>query len=74
MNCACGKPLHYQNQATKELVDWLSDRLGVEIEVQIGNRRYSVQRHFIALHGLNGCEAEMLADCGVIRRLCDALR
>ncbi len=67
--CACGKPLHYRNSELKRIIEELSSRLGQEVEVCIGDRRFMVQRHYIALHGLNGPDVESLADQGIIRRI-----
>ena len=69
MNCACGNPLHYKNRLQQHMVQRFSDQLGAEVEIEIGTRRYSVQRHYIALHGLKASEAENLADQDIIRRI-----
>jgi hypothetical protein len=68
MNCACGKPLHYQNHELEGLIERMSARFGPEVVVEIGDKSYLVQRHYIALHGLKAKEAESLADQGIIRR------
>jgi len=69
MKCACGKPFHYKNKDQQHMVQRFSDQLGADVEVEIGDRRYSAQRHYIALHGLRAQEAETLADQGIIRRI-----
>lgn len=50
--CACGKPLHYVSPEARALVERMIDQLGENIVVTLGDKSYSVPRHFIALHGL----------------------
>jgi len=52
--CACGRPLHYGSAAARLKVVDLILRLGPDTTVIIGDRRFRVQRHYIALHGLRG--------------------
>jgi len=66
--CACGKPLHYRDPELRRQVQRLVDELGPEIEVVHLGRRYLVQRHYLALHGLAGDRLELLADQKVVRR------
>jgi hypothetical protein len=60
--CACGKPLHYTDPTVRKVMDQLVKNLGPTIRVTIVDpktkepKTYLVQRHFIALHGLNGWE------------------
>lgn len=49
--CACGRPLHYTDPKTRRDVERLIKTQGDDIGVQIGDRRWLVQRHYIALHG-----------------------
>lgn len=69
MKCACGKPLHYTNQRIRSEVEELVARLGPDIVVLCAGKRYSVSRHYIALHGLKGWELETLAVQGVVKCL-----
>ena len=50
--CACGRSLHYGSAAAHLKVLDLIHRLGPTTTVLIGGRRFRVQRHYIALHGL----------------------
>lgn len=54
--CACGRPLHYQNPESQALIQRLVDIHGPDVRVTIGDHTWSVQRHYIALHGLRGWE------------------
>lgn len=52
--CACGQPLHYTNPRVEAMIRELIALVGDEmIEVSVRGRRFKVQRHYIALHGLN---------------------
>jgi len=53
-DCYCGRALHYKAQAERERVQQLVDILGEFIPVAFKSKKYSVQRHYIALHGLKG--------------------
>ena len=50
--CACGRPLHYSHFTAHLAVLDLIHRLGPTTMVLIAGRRFRVQRHYIALHGL----------------------
>ncbi len=52
--CHCGKPLHYNNKDVQCYMDKIISDLGRYITVCIGNKNYKVDRHYIALHGLEG--------------------
>lgn len=54
--CHCGQPLHYPDPEMQAAVERLIARDGPFIEVRVGNRRWRVQRHYIALHGLRAWE------------------
>jgi hypothetical protein len=68
MNCACGQPLHYTNLHTKALVERLCEEVGEYVVVVMDGKRYRVQRHFIALHGLKAQELEELVVRGIVMR------
>jgi hypothetical protein len=67
--CACGRPIHYRNHKSQVAIEKLAAQLGPEVEVVVGDRKYAVQRHYIALHGLNAQQLENLADQGIVRRV-----
>lgn len=69
MNCACGMPLHYNSSMTEEAINKLSNQLGEFVEVKVEDRKYKVQRHYIALHGIKAAELDELADRGIVERL-----
>lgn len=51
--CACGEKLHYTDPEKAKRVQELVDQLGEFIEVvDSKHRRFRVQRHYIALHGI----------------------
>lgn len=53
--CQCGRPLHYSNRSVFEQVQRiveLSEGPFVTVKI-LGVGSYRVQRHFIALHGIN---------------------
>ncbi len=51
--CACGEKLHYTDPEKEKRCKELFDQLGDFIEViDSKNRRFRVQRHYIALHGI----------------------
>jgi hypothetical protein len=56
--CACGRPLHYTDPDVEEMVRALVAMNGEYVSVMVGNRVWLVQRHYIALHGLNAGELE----------------
>jgi hypothetical protein len=58
--CHCGLPLHYED---KVLERHMLDRvrvLGEFVAVTVGGRTWSVQRHYVALHGLNAADLPTL--------------
>jgi hypothetical protein len=67
--CACGKPLHYTDLDTRFLVDGLVAQRGEFMEVSCAGKRYFVQRHYVALHGLKGAELPALAKLGIVQIL-----
>lgn len=66
--CACGMPLHYTSKVTESQVVRLVEKLGECIPVSANGVRYLVQRHFIALHGLNADDLPQLAEQGIVER------
>lgn len=58
--CACGRPLHYSDALLQGIVQRMVDKLGENIEVVVGGRKWLVPRHYIALHGLKAWELEKL--------------
>lgn len=58
--CHCGKKLHYRNQTTERMMQKLVDSMGEFVEIQCGTRRWKVQRHYIALHGIKAEELPKL--------------
>jgi hypothetical protein len=68
--CPCGKPLHYTDEAEKAFVDSMVDSLGLEVEIEVrGVGVFSVNRHYIALHGFKGEDLEELAAKGIVRKI-----
>lgn len=60
--CHCGEPLHYSDTSVKAWIDKLIADKGEFVTVAgPDGRRWRVQRHYIALHGL---KAEDLAALG----------
>ncbi len=60
--CHCGKPLHYMNLNTFIKISQLSNDLGefIKIKSTQSGKTYLVQRHYIALHGINGEDLDNL--------------
>jgi hypothetical protein len=52
--CHCGKLLHYTDLELEATINELVNRFGDFIPVQVGERTFNVQRHYIALHGIKG--------------------
>jgi len=50
--CACGAPLHYEDDAARRFIEARAAELGENIVVTVGLRHWLVPRHYIALHGL----------------------
>jgi len=59
--CACGKPLHYTDPSVRATVEALIANLGENVKVTTPQGTWSVQRHWIALHGLNTATLPHLA-------------
>lgn len=68
-NCACGKPLHYSDPLIEEAVNRIIATQGEYVTVKCDGKEYSVQRHFIALHGLRAAELPMLVSVGVVAEI-----
>lgn len=58
--CECGRPLHYTDPTTREVVEKFIQNYGEHIRVVVhfvGYRRtFLVSRHYIALHGFKGTD------------------
>ena len=66
--CACGKPLHYKNKVTERMVQMLVDELGEYIAVTVDGKTFSVQRHYIALHGIKDKDLDKLGFSDTIKK------
>ena len=64
--CACGMPLHYSNKQLEAEVTKTVQELGERISIHVGNEKYSAQRHYIALHGLNPKDIPVLLSKGIV--------
>lgn len=51
-DCACGRSLHYNDPEIGAIIRDISDTNGEFITINIGERAFKVQRHYIALHGI----------------------
>lgn len=61
VSCHCGRPLHYGNKKTQAVIEEMVNELGSHIIVSdMGGRKWLVQRHYIALHGLKAWELHKL--------------
>lgn len=69
MNCACGLPLHYSNPEIRKMVETIIAEQGEFVDVGVGDKKYKVQRHYIALHGIKAADLEHLADLGIVERI-----
>lgn len=65
--CACGKPLHYTDENARDYATRMTKMLGEYVQVTVGDKRYMVQRHYLALHGLKAVECEELLAKGILR-------
>lgn len=56
--CYCGKPLHYTDERLKEYMQKLIAEHGEYATVTClrTDKKYKVQRHYIALHSIKGHE------------------
>lgn len=66
--CACGLPLHYRDKAIEAKITKMSEELGEYMPVTVGEDRYMVQRHYIALHGIKAPNLPMLLEKRIVRR------
>ncbi len=60
MDCWCGRPLHYQDKELEAQMRHIVERFGEYITVDANGRKYLVQRHYIALHGIKGKDISKL--------------
>jgi len=55
--CWCGRPLHYRTESEQKRVEETIAIYGEFVNVLVGSqtdyKRFSVQRHYIGLHGIN---------------------
>lgn len=58
--CHCGKPLHYSDPTLQKQVEEIIAMTDEFIVIQVGDKRFKVQRHYIALHGIKGADIEKL--------------
>ena len=64
--CHCGKDLHYNDPKIQNDIQDLVDRFGEFITIVVVdkmtkvNRKFRVQRHYIALHGIKGKDVAKL--------------
>jgi hypothetical protein len=58
--CWCGLPLHYDDKEFERQVCEVVERFGEYITVEQDGRKYLVQRHWIALHKINGKDLSTL--------------
>ncbi len=60
--CHCGQPLHYSDDQIRRRVEEMIKLAGGDeyIIVSCGGRRWRVQRHYIALHGLKAVDLPTL--------------
>ncbi len=56
--CHCGKPLHYNSQEVRGMVEAVIRQCGANQKVTVGKRTWLVPRHYIALHGIKGALME----------------
>jgi len=52
--CHCGQPHQYADEKIEKRVEDLISQLGEMIDVQVGMKKYRVQRRYIAFHGIKG--------------------
>jgi hypothetical protein len=50
--CHCGRPLHYTDLRLEEQICELVRRHGEHVLISVNGRRFKVQRHYVALHGI----------------------
>lgn len=58
--CHCGLPLHYTDPANERYVRLLIESGGEHIPVTVRGRTWLVQRHYIALHGIQAATIHTL--------------
>ena len=68
-HCACGRLLHYTDPAVEEVMMRIVKEKGENVIIDCGGEKYSVQRHFIALHGVRGLDLTLLEKAGIINHV-----
>jgi hypothetical protein len=58
--CHCGRPLHYSDPKIQAAVERQIEMLGTHITISVAWRKWRVQRHYIALHGIKASEIATL--------------
>jgi hypothetical protein len=61
VNCACGQPLHYSSDETRQMIERMVEELGPFVVVHVGGSAWKVQRHYLALHGIKASELPELS-------------
>jgi len=52
--CHCGRVLHYYDPQVEATMRRLVKSHGAFMPITVGNRTFLVQRHYVALHGVQG--------------------
>ena len=66
--CACGEPLHYINKDVEGIIKHYAEEFGEMVEITASSGTFLVQRHYIALHGVEAKDLDRLAIDGVVER------
>lgn len=59
-NCHCGRPLHYLNEGSEKAMRKLVADRGRFIKITVEDRSFYVDRHYAALHGVQGKDLAIL--------------
>lgn len=65
--CACGQPLHYTDAKLKDIVTTLVQESGEFVIVKVNKSLYLVQRHYLALHGIQAADLPRLVREGIVK-------
>ena len=58
--CHCGRPLHYTDPNVEDFVRKMIKLCGPTVIIEVSGRRFKVQRHYLALHGIRAAEIDRL--------------
>lgn len=58
--CHCGRPLHYTDPRVEEQVCELIRHAGAYVLITVAGRSFKVQRHYVALHGIQAADLPAL--------------